>query len=208
MSVKDPNPLNRPEVYSFSSSSTTVDAISFSNVPGFGYRREFIYNSAYDLLQGYKMRSVEPALTISKNTSTSPMTLLSSVVNHVNDATWAGGASGTWLCTSLSGSQKSELSGNEILTFWEIKASFSYREQGWQLVVKDVGLNRRVYNGNIFLRKESCIVFDSDGNEKAATTPQPLNPDGTQRLNSSVISELTYDIYKPASFSSYFVGPT
>ena len=209
MSVNDPNPLNRPEVYAFSCSSTTVDAVSFSLVPESGYRREFIYNSAYDVLTGYKMRSVEPALTISKNLSTEPMTILRSIVNHVNSTTWAGGDIGTWLCTSLSASQKTEMVGDLPLTYWEARAAFSYREDGWKLAVKDIGLYQRTYNdAGEFVNKIPCTVIDSNGNTVTAKTPQALNPDGTQKLGSNIVSEKQYDLYKPADFSLYFGGPT
>jgi hypothetical protein len=206
MSVADPNPLLRPEVYSFSTSSTTVEAAAKLPIPG-GFGRQIIYNSAYDVVTGYKMRAVEPSLTIKKNLATSPLVLIDAIANKTNEWPWAGGAGLTWLCTAISGEQKTEVVGTEVITYWAVSANFSYRSQKWNLRIKDIGLNERVPREGGGFIKRRCRVYDQNGNFVAATTAQPLNPDGTQR-DSETISELEYTIYEWADFSNYFIGPT
>ena len=206
MSVADPNPLLRPEVYFFRTSSTTVEAEAKQRTAGQWFR-QIIYNSAFDVVTGYKMRSVEPVLSISKNLAVSPIVLFDTLVNKTNDSPWAGGAGLTWLCTSISGEQKTELVGTEVLTYWEVTASFSYRSGGWDLYVKDIGLNERVELPNGTFEKRRCKVFDQDGNAVAATIAQPLNADGTQRFT-NVVDEKSYTIYEYTDFSAYFTGPS
>lgn len=196
MSVSDPNPLNRPAVYSFSTSSTTTDALEFylgSRIP--------IKNSAGSVVTGYKMRTVEPSLRVTVNLQQSPIVIAREIANTVNNPAWAGGDIGTWLCTGISGSQETEVVGAEVITYWKVSGSFSYREQKWRLEYADVGLYELVDG-----RRRRCRVEDSDGNYQSATTPQPLNSDGTQR-NSTTISTRTAVIYDTSNFATYFPSP-
>lgn len=207
MTVAEPNPLNRPPVYSFSTSSTTVEAAAIELSPGIGWARQIIYNSAYDVVTGYKMRSVEPSLRVTVNLAVSPLTLFDAVANKTNASAWAGGGYATWLCTGISANQDSALVGTEVLDYWVVTASFAYRSQGWGLEIKDVGLNERVPKAGGGYQKRRCRVFDNDGNAQPASSPQPLDATGAQLFGDAVVRTKSYTIYEPVEFSNYFASP-
>ena len=127
MSVKDPNPLNRPDVWSLSASGTTVPA-AFHYVGG---AQKQIVNSAGDAITGLKRRQGEITMTVRGNRSGSPFALATTLVNRTNATEWADGAERTWLCTSISAQQQSELVGTEILDYWSVSFSFAYRPETW-----------------------------------------------------------------------------
>lgn len=207
MTVAEPNPLNRPPVYSFSTSSTTVEAAAIQLSPGIGWVRQIIYNSAWDIVTGYKMRSVEPSLRVTKNLAVAPLVLMDELANKTNMTTWAGGGHATWLCTGISANQDSALVGTEVVDYWVVTASFSYRSQGWDLEIKDVGLNERVPKAGGGYQLQRCVVFDKDGNERPATTPQPLDEDGRQLFGTSQVGTKSYRLYEPVEFGNYFESP-
>jgi hypothetical protein len=207
MSVKDPNPLNRPDVWSLSASGTTVPA-AFHYVGG---AQKQITNSAGDAITGLKRRQGEITMTVRGNRSGSPFALATTLVNRTNATEWADGAERTWLCTSISAQQQSELVGNEIVDYWSVSFSFAYRPETWAVQAPDVGLNQIVYiaDQDIIVGREKRRITIQDANGNAVPTPKPLplNSDGTLKGATAEADFLTFSVYQTADFLSYFGDP-
>ena len=202
MSVKDPNPLNRPDVWSLSASGTTVPA-AFHYVGG---AQKQIVNSAGDAITGLKRRQGEITMTVRGNRSGSPFALATTLVNRTNATEWADGAERTWLCTSISAQQQSELVGTEILDYWSVSFSFAYRPETWAVQAPDVGLNQLVtVNGSQVKRR--ITIEDANGNAVPTPKPLPLNSDGSLKGATAEADFLTFRVYETADFLSYFGDP-
>lgn len=209
MTASEPNPLKRPAVYSFSASSTTVEAVAIEqDIFSGGWIQKSIVNTANDPITGYKMRSVEQTLTVRKNLKSNPIALAAEIANKTNSTAWANGAVDTWLCSGLSAQQNSALVGQEVLEYWEVSATFAYRSSGWMLSIPNVGLNAIVQNADGTSEKRRCVTYDQDGNLQPATTPQPLNASGEQIISTSnEISRISFRLYQSVDFSTYFESP-
>lgn len=66
------------------------------------------------------------------------------IVGKVNDAAWADGEEGEWLCESSKWSWKSEGQGNHALRYVECSLEFAFKEGGWAQKLLDVGYQQRV----------------------------------------------------------------
>ena len=206
MSVQDPNPLNRPDVWSLSTSGTTEAATVAYDYSGGSAVQVPIENTAGDAITGYKKRRSEVTMTVSGNRSASPFLLAVLYVNKTNTVAWANGQPRTWLCTGISGTQESEIVGDEIVDYWKVRFSFSYNPETWDLVVPNVGLNELVtVNGTPTKRRIS--VEDSDGNYVPSAKPVALNPDGTARAAGTAADLLSVIVYEKADFVSQFGSP-
>ena len=84
MSVQDPNPLNRPDVWSLSTSGTTEAATVAYEYSGDIVSQKAITNTAGDAITGYKKRRSEVTMTVSGNRSASPFLLAVQYVNKTN----------------------------------------------------------------------------------------------------------------------------
>lgn len=202
MSVKDPNPLNRPDVWSLSASGTTVPA-AFHYVDG---AQKQITNSAGDAITGLKRRQGEITMTVRGNRLDSPFALATTLVNRTNATAWADGAERTWLCTSISAQQQSELVGTEVLDFWSVSFSFAYRPETWAVQAPDVGLNQLVtVNGSQVKRR--ITIEDANGNAVPTPKPLPLNSDGSLKGATAEADFLAFRVYETADFLAYFGDP-
>jgi len=207
MSVKDPNPINRPDVWSLSASGTVVDATTYYESSDFGETIKQIVNTAGDSLQGIKRRQGEITMTVKGNRAQSPFSLATGFVNRVNANPWANGEAKTWLCTGVSAQQQSELVGTEILEFWSVSFSFSYRADTWAAQAANVGLNELVIKSGFGTIKRRITIEDNDGNEVPTPKPLPLNSDGSYKGANTVADILQFDVYRTADFASQFGNP-
>ena len=211
MSVKDPNPLNRPDVWSLSASGTVVDASSYWAQEGEGYVSRQIVNTAGDPLTGLKRRQGEITMTVKGNRAASPFSLATSFINRTNSSAWANGAQRTWLCTSVSAQQQSELVGTEILDFWSVSFAFAYRPETWDVQAANVGLNELydIINGNVIVGtgKRRITIQDANGNDIPTPKPLPLDSAGAYKGVGSVADMLSFQVYQTADFQSQFGDP-
>lgn len=67
----------------------------------------------------------ERVLVYKQRESTSPQSFAALYEGKVNDATWQGGAAGTWIVASITG--RSDNSGIDFVNFYR----FQYRKDGW-----------------------------------------------------------------------------
>jgi len=209
MSVKDPNPLNRPDVWSLSASGTVVDATTYYADANDTVKQ--IVNTAGDPLRGLKRRQGEITLNVKGNRLDSPFSLATGFVNRTNAAAWADGAERTWLCTSVSAQQQTELVGDELLDYWSVSFSFAYRPETWSVQAPNVGLNQLTYvpdsNGTPILVKRRITIQDGSGNIVPTSKPQPLDENGSFAGVTAEADLLTFRVYRTADFASYFGEP-
>jgi len=204
MSVKDPNPLNRPDVWSLSASGTVVDATTYYADANDTVKQ--IVNTAGDPLRGLKRRQGEITLNVKGNRLDSPFALATGYVNRTNATAWADGAERTWLCTSVSAQQQTELVGDELIDYWSVSFSFAYRPETWSVQAPNVGLNERV-TGNGTTVKRRITIDDGNGNLVPTSKPQPLDANGGFAGVTAEADLLTFRVYKTADFAGYFGEP-
>jgi hypothetical protein len=97
-------------------------------------------------------------------------------------------------------SQKSELVGTDVVSYYEVSVEFAYNEFLWELNIPNVGLY--YISGGKRLR---CYVEDHNGNYVPASSPVPLDDSGGMKTSGNP-DILTRKIYPETSFNSVF-GP-
>jgi hypothetical protein len=206
MSVKDPNPLNRPPVWSMSSTNSTVDARTYYKNSGSASNRyrvlTQIENTAGEPIPGLKKRQAELTLTVKINQSESPFNV--GIVNKTNEVSWGGGAPQTWLISSMAATQKTEFVESTPVDYWEVTYSLIYREETWKVKTPNVGLMAKSEDGT---GRERVMVFDQDGNRTPAPRPLPLDADGFAKDLGADADVLEFQIYEPTDFSVIFGDP-
>lgn len=202
MSVKDPNPLARPAVWSLSGSTTSIDATTYYTADSDYQDTAAITNTAGDTITGLKKRQAEISMSVRLNSKASPFETAGSFINRTNSQPWANGAARTWLCTGGSAQQATELVGDEVIDYWQVGYSFAYRPDGWDLRVPNVGLFQLVEGA-----KQRIMLSDADGNDVPAAKPQPLNSDGTVKAPSDPVDILTFVIYQSVDFAEHIGSP-
>jgi hypothetical protein len=202
----DPNPLARPDVWSFSIGGAQVPALVYYDGSGNGSRLPLV-NAAGDFFEGLTTLEAEVRASISGNRPTFPLANASAVTNSVNASPYLGGASHTWLCAGISGQQATEVVNDTELRYWQITVELVYRASGHDLLLPHVGWHYVTGNGGAKFR---TFVRSKDGTDEEASAPQPLNSDGSQKYvggTSGPPDILTRRVYPEADFSNYFGTP-
>ena len=203
----DPNPLARPDVWSFSTGGAQVPALYYYHGNGNADVRPLV-NAAHDFFEGLTTLEAEVRATISWNRAVFPAALAAAVTNGINDAPYLWGEKHTWQCAGISAQRQYEVVNDVEIGYWSGTTELVYRASGWNLLLPHVGFNR--LDGN---DKRPCLVKgNEDGDEDiAATTPQPLNNNGTQKYppgtTQGVPDILVRRIYREISFNPYFGTP-
>jgi hypothetical protein len=198
-----PNPIARADVWSFSTGGAQVPALTYYNGTGNGDRRPLV-NAANDYFEGLTRLEAEVRLTISGNRATFPSSVAASVTNAVNDGAFLFGTAHQWFCGGITGAQASEVVNGQVVNYWQVGVELVYRQSGHDLLLPHVGFHKLDATDG----KVPCTVYDSVGKQLvAASVPQPLNSDGTQKLLSSAPDILTRRIYPEINFTTYFGVP-
>lgn len=132
-----PNPLARPDVWSFSAGGAQVPALYYYDGEGVAP----LVNSAGDFIDGVTTTIAEMRATISGNRPTFNYALAASITNCINGASYLGGAPYTWLCTGISGQQQTEIVNDQEIRYWSFTSELVYRENTHLVLVPDVGYN-------------------------------------------------------------------
>lgn len=199
----DPNPLARPDVWSFSTGGAQVPALVYYEGSGNGDVRS-LTNAAGDFFEGLTMDESEVRASISGNRPTFPLATAAAVTNAVNDAPYLGGPANTWKCTGISAQQTTEVVNDIEINYWQVSVELAYRQSGWSLLLPHVGWH--YIDGS---DKKICYVYDDEGNKIAASFPQPLNTDGTLKYpgGPGMPDILTRRINPEIDFGTYFGVP-
>lgn len=203
----DPNPLARPDVWSFSTGGAQVPALTYYHGTGNGDVRPLV-NAAHDFFEGLTTLEAEVRATIAWNRPQFPADLAAAVTNCINDSTYMWGARHTWQCSGISAQKQYEIVNDVEIGYWSGTTELAYRASGWNLLLPHVGFNR--LDGD---DKRPCVVKGNDGGDEEvpATNPQPLNSDGTQKYPPGTTQGapdiLERRIYREVNFAAYFGTP-
>ena len=198
----DPNPLARPDVWSFSIGGAQVPALVYYDGSGNGSRLPLV-NAAGDFFEGLTTLEAEVRASISGNRPTFPLANAAAVTNSVNSSSYLGGAAHTWLCAGISGQQATEVVNDVELRYWQITVELVYRASGHDLLLPNVGWN--YLEGG---EKKRVWVKDPESGEKVASgSPRALTTAGGLKDDDQEPDILTRRVYPEADFSNYFGTP-
>jgi len=204
-SAFQPNPLARRDVWSFSIGGSQVPALTYIDgntvVPLTNTAGDYVYESL-------TVVECEVRATIASNRPTFPLALAANVTNTINNAPFLGGLAGTWQCQGISGTPATEVVNGVEVNYWQTQAELVYRPSGWNLLLPNVGLLCRVGND-----KANCVVkgLQPGDPDVAASTPQALNSDGTQKYPPGTTiglpDILERQVYRAVNFTQFFGVP-
>ena len=197
---RDPNPLARPDIWSFSTGGAAVPALFYYD----GATQKPLVNSAKDYFEGLTTEEGECRATINANRANFPLATAVAVTNTVNSGSYLGASAHHWKCIGISGQQQTEVVNDVEINYWAITTELAYRQTGWNLQLPDVGYN--YLEGG---EKKRAYVIDPDTNEKvAAVNPVALNSDGTLKAANQLPDILDRRVNREVDFSSYFGTPS
>jgi hypothetical protein len=202
----DPNPLSRPDVWSFSTGGGTVPFLSYYHGDGNSDVRPLV-NAANDYIEGLTVLAPEVKATISGNRASFPLSLAAEVTNAINSSPYLGGAAFTWQCTGISAQQAVEVVNDIKVYYWQVTAELAYRKGGYIEKVPHVGFHYvqggKKYRAWVYSGKEG------DSEKVDATTPQPLTESGDLKYpgGDGRPDQLNRRPYPAINFSSYFGTP-
>ena len=198
----DPNPLARPDVWSFSTGGSQVPALVYYDGSGNSNKKP-LQNTAKDFFEGLTTLEAEVRASISGNRATFPLANAAAVTNSVNSSSYLGGAAHTWLCAGISGQQATEVVNDVELRYWQITVELVYRASGHDLLLPNVGWN--YLEGG---EKKRVWVKDPESGEKVASgSPRALTTAGGLKDDDQEPDILTRRVYPEADFSNYFGTP-
>jgi hypothetical protein len=197
---RDPNPLARPDVWSFSTGGAAVPALFYWD----GATQKPLVNSAFDYFEGLTTEEGECRATINANRASFPLATAVAVTNTVNQGTYLGAPAHHWKCIGISGQQQTEVVNGAEVNYWAITSELAYRQTGWNLQLPDVGYN--FLDGSV---KKRAYVIDPDSGEKvAAVNPVALNSNGTLKSAGQLPDILDRRVNREVDFSTYFGTPS
>jgi hypothetical protein len=196
---RDPNPMARPDVWSFSTGGAAVPALTYID----GTTLKPLVNSANDFFEGAMTEESEVRASISGNRASFPLGLAASVTNCVNSAPYLGAPKHSWKCQGISAQQATEMVNDAEVRYWQITSELVYRQSGWNLQLPDVGYN--CIEGGTKVR---AYVFDPDDSSVKipCASPVALNSDGSIRT-SGAPSIIERRVHREVNFSTFFGTP-
>lgn len=200
----DPNPLARPDVWSFSVTGTEVPALTYWD----GNTAKPLVNTAGDFFEGLTTHESEVKASISWNRATFPLADAVAVTNCINSSPYLGAPKHSWQCQGISSQQATEVVNGQELRYWTGTTELIYRRGGFNLSLPNVGWHYVTNNGGA---KFPVYVRDKDsGNDVPASCPQPLDANGSQKYvggTSGPPDILERRVYREVNFSTYFGTP-
>jgi hypothetical protein len=195
---QEPNPLARPDIWSFSTSGAAVPAFYYFD----GTTQKVLVNSANDFFEGAMTDESEVRATIQSNRPSFPLALAAQVTNCVNSDAYLGAPQFHWKCAGISASQATEIVNETEIRYWQITAELVFRQTGWELQLPDVGYN--VFEGG---QKIRGYVLDPDDKTTRIPCANPiaLNSDGTKRDGAPSI--LKRRVHRAVAFAGLFGAP-
>lgn len=196
---QDPNPLARPDVWSFSTSGAAVPAYFYYS----GNTQKPLLNSALDFFEGAMTEEAEVRATIQSNRPSFPVALAAQVTNCVNSDAYLGAPPHYWKCAGISAQQATEVVNEEEIRYWQITAELVFRQSGWPLLLPDIGYN--YLDGGV--KKRAYVIDPDDADVKIpCASPVALNNDGSIRAAGEP-SILTRRVHKQIAFAGLFGTP-
>ena len=153
---RDPNPLARPDIWSFSTGGAAVPALYYWD----GVTQKPLVNSAKDYFEGLTTDESMTRVTITSNVRTFPAGLATAATNRINDQLYLFGNPHTWKCQGITGELKRELVVNDVVEYWQATSVLMFRMSGWDLQLPDMGFNALVGG-----QKRRVMTFDFENSE-------------------------------------------
>jgi len=202
----DPNPLARPDVWSFSTGGAQVPALAYYYGTGNGDIRPLV-NAAGDYIEGLTTVEAEVRATISGNRATFPLAMAAAVTNSINASPYLGGAAYTWQCAGITGQQATEVVNSIEVRYWQVSVELIYRASGYVSKIPHVGFH--YIDGT---KKRRAWVYDGEPGQSEkvdATTPQPLTASGDLKYPGAngVPEQLLRRLHPAVEFAGYFGVP-
>lgn len=197
----EPNPLARPDVWSFSTGGASVPAIEWYD----GITKRPLVNAAGDFFEGATTEESEVRATISANRASFPLGVAAYVTNAVNEDGFLNSPPYTWKCAGIGGQQAVEMVNDVEVRYWQITSELIYRASGWPLLIPHVGFNV-IENGE---KRRAWVEFrDADGEVSRLPSANAiaLNNDGSPKDGAPDI--LTRRVHRAVPFQTYFGSPT
>jgi hypothetical protein len=194
----DPNPLARPDVWSFSTSGAAVPAFFYFD----GNTKKALVNTADDFFEGAMTDESEVRATIQSNRPTFPLGLAAQVTNCVNSDGYLGAPQYHWKCAGISASQATEVVNDVEIRYWQITAELIYRQTGWPLQLPNVGYNYKE-GGQ---KKRAYVIDPDDGTKISCASPIALEPNGDIRT-SGAPDILERRVNRAIAFQGLFGSP-
>jgi hypothetical protein len=196
---RDPNPLARPDIWSFSTGGAAVPALFYWD----GNTQKPLVNSANDFFEGLTTEEGECRASITGNRSVFPLATAIAVTNCVNNLDYLGAPEFHWKCTGISGQQQIEMVNDAEVRYWSITTELVYRRTGWNLFLPDVGYN--YLEGGA---KKRAWVEDPDSGERVpCVNPVALKNDGDLKAPGELPNLLERRINRSVDFSQFFGTP-
>lgn len=200
----DPNPLARPDVWSFSVGGAKVPALAYYHGSGNNDIRPLV-NAAGDFIEGLESVEAEVRATINGNRATFPLGVAAQVTNAINSSPYLGGAQYTWQCAGISGQQATEVVNEQEIRYYQISVELVYRASGWVTKIPHVGWHYLEAG-----KKRKAWCWSNDGSEKEdARAPQPLTENGALKFpgGEGNPDQLLRRQFPAVDFSGYFGTP-
>jgi hypothetical protein len=195
----DPNPLARPDVWSFSTGGAVVPALTYYD----GNQVNPLVNTANEFFENLTTLEAEVRATIAFNRAAFPAALASSVTNAINSDQFLWGAVHTWQCAGISASQQVEVVNDQEIRYWAGTTELVYRQSGWNLLIPNVGWNY-LENGEL----KRAWVRDPETNERVPSgSPRALTPQGGLKADGELPDILNRRVFREASFNQFFGTP-
>lgn len=206
-----PNPLARPDVWSFSTGGAAVPALVYYQGSGNGNKKALI-NTAGDFFESAMTEEAELRCSISGNRSTFPTAIAAQVTNCVNSDAFMGASVHQWKCQGISGQAQVEVVNGAEVKYWSVTVELAYRQSGWNLLLPNVGWNYISQAGTANAKKKRCFVYDENNEQIASSNVMALNDDGSIKFNTDFTGSgaptiLNRRVHPEIAFTPYFGTP-
>jgi len=200
---QDPNPLARPDVWSFSTSGAAVPCFWYFDGAGNSNMKTLV-NSAYDFFEGATTDEAECRASIQSNRSSFPLAMAVAVTNTLNSSFYLGAPAYSWKCAGISAQQATEVVNDSEIRYWQVTAELVFRQSGWRMQLPDVGYNY-IDSG---VKKRAYVIDPDDGTTKlACASPVGLTSSGGLLSPNTAPNILARRVHREIDFNSYFGTP-
>lgn len=218
----NPNPLGRPDVWSYAVSGATIPAETYYDDSQVGRTAAQcassstnpdgttpLVNSAGDPIMGVTTQVGELKVTIKGNRPTFDTSAAITAAGAINEDVYLFAQPYQWQCQGISGSPKTEAVNGETIKFWEVQVSLIYRQAGFIAKLFDTGYNVIDEKTN---RLREATVLNSQGVKVPSSMPVALNEDGTQMMPSEggggvCVRTIQRRLHPAVNFNTYFGTP-
>ncbi|HEY2414154.1 MAG TPA: hypothetical protein VGI40_18055 [Pirellulaceae bacterium] len=189
---QDPNPLLRPAVLSWNFQKATRAVYKDVN-------DKAIQNSAGEyFIPCPEIDDSRPVLTVSRNEASFNPAIAIQYQDAINSDGFLGFTAGQ---VKVAGIQAQSQTENSKF-FWAVQYEFEFRRDGWQLILEDLGRNRKWTDGDPPAEEGKLQAIIVSG--VPASDAIPLNGSGQPLLNPSPTNRVPrpFDVYKSLPFST------